>query len=293
MAPVLPPGISERGRDIFGPTPPSGAVPCARTSALSGPEVEEVVGHISSGRGARRPVELPERLRTRDWPSVEAVVLELCRRARRRGEGWKVGGASEDVRRAEGVPSPSPGRIYDGTVFASPASLGDELFINYRNIECEFAFRLNADFVARDKPYSETDVRRGIEALMPVLEIGDSVFLDWYGASGYFGTSLDNGGSAALVLGPVTNDWADVDLVNAGMDLYLNDWYLKSGKGRAAMGHPVTSLTWMINWASAHGVAINAGEVVSTGTCTGHCFAQPGDVARADFGALGRVEAFF
>ena len=61
---------------------------------------------------------------------------------------------------------------------------------------------LNLDFPARAEPYTEADARAGIEAMFPVLEIGDSVFPDWYGSSGYFGTCLDNGGGAALVTGP-------------------------------------------------------------------------------------------
>ncbi len=89
-----------------------------------------------------------------------------------------------------------------------------------------------------------------------VLEIGDCVFRDWYGSSGFYGTCLDNGGGAA-------------------------------------MGHPVTSLTWMLNWARAHGRAVRAGVIVSTGTCTGHLVAAPGDTVRAGFGPLGVVEAHF
>jgi 2-keto-4-pentenoate hydratase len=77
------------------------------------------------------------------------------------------------------------------------------------------------------------------------------------------------------------------------MDASLNGQYIKSGQGRAAMGHPVTSLTWMLNWARAHGRAVRDGDIVSTGTCTGHLFAAPGDTVRADFGALGVVEASF
>ena len=45
--------------------------------------------------------------------------------------------------------------------------------------------------------------------------------------------------------------------------------------------------------AAEHGRAVPTGEVMSTGTCTGHCFASPGDVASADFGPLGRVEVSF
>ena len=77
------------------------------------------------------------------------------------------------------------------------------------------------------------------------------------------------------------------------MDLFLNGQYIKSGAGRAAMGHPVTSLTWLLNWLRERGRSTIAGEVVSTGTCTGHCFVAPGDHVRVDFGDLGVVEADF
>jgi len=288
-----PPDIGERGRFIYGPTPPSSAVPWPRTTPLSPLEVDEVVDIIARGRAEHRAAQLPERLRTRDWTSVMSVVLALDARRGLRGVGWKIGAASLDIRKAEGLPGPSPGRIYDGTVFPSGASLGPEFFINYRNIECEFAFRLGLDFPAREEEYTEADAAAGIDALFPTLELGDTVFLDWYGASAYFGSCLDNGGGAALIRGAEVADWQDVDLVTSGMDLYLNGWYIKSGQGKAAMGHPVTSLTWMINWAREHGRSVPAGEVVSTGTCTGHCFASPGDVASADFGPLGRVEVRF
>ena len=293
MKPQLPPELCERGRPIYGGTPPSGAVPCSRTSPLTDAEVAEVVTIIARGRTQRRAEHLPERLWTRDWQSVERVVLALDDRLGRDGAGWKVGGASEEIRRAEHVPSPSPGRLYRDTLFSSGAGLPPELFINYRNCECEFAFELGLDFPSRPGPYTDTDARKGIESVMPVLELGDTVFLDWYGASAYFGSSLDNGGGAALVCGTKVHDWRDIDMPAAGMDLYLNGLYIKSGQGRAAMGDPVTSLTWMLNWASRHGRGVAAGEIVSTGTCTGHVFAARGDTVRADFGVLGAVQAEF
>ena len=162
-----PSDIGEHGRYIYGPTPPSSAVPWPRTTPLSSVEVDEVVDIIAQGRAERRAVELPERLRTRDWGSVETVSLALDARRGLRGVGWKIGAASQDIRRAEGVPGPSPGRIYDGTVFPSGASLGPEFFINYRNIECEFAFRLGLDFPVREEEYTEADAAAGIDALFP------------------------------------------------------------------------------------------------------------------------------
>ena len=268
-------------------------MPVARESALDEGEVDEVVSLIADGRTARHVVVLPERLQTRHWPSVERVSLALVDRLGWEGYGWKIGAAAAEIRRSEGVPSPSAGRIHRRGLSSSPAKLPAELFVNYRNCECEFAFELGVDFPARDEPWTEEDARAGIESVMPALEIGDTVFDDWYGASGYFGSCLDNGGAAAFVEGPRHHDWRQFDLSKAGMDVYLNNHYVKSGTATAAMGHPVTSLTWLLNWLRERSMGTTAGEVVSTGTCTGHLFALPGDTVRADFAELGTVEVKF
>lgn len=285
--------LTQRGRLIHGPTLPGGSVPSSRTSDLSPEEVVEVVELIANGRRSRRAVEMPERLRARSWKSVEDVLLGLPDRLGWTPAGWKVGAASMEVRRAENIPSPSPGRIFQRSLFASPARIGPEFFVNYRLCECEFAFEIGRDFPARAEPYSELEARAGIAALMPVIEIGDSVFEDWYSLSGYFGGMYDNGGGAALVTGAAVPDWESVELPAATIDLYVNGYYIKSGRGIEAMGHPVTSLTWMLNWVRERGYAVNAGEIVSTGTCTAHCFVAPGDRVSVDFGDLGLVEAYF
>jgi 2-keto-4-pentenoate hydratase len=285
--------FTSRGRPLYGETAPSAATPCKRTSPLTDDEVSQVVALIATGRRTRSAVELPLQLRTRDWASVEKVILGLDEALGRVGAGWKIGAASAEIRLAEGLPSPSPGRFYLDTMFDNGAALGPELFINFRNVECEFAFQLGRDFTVRDEPYDEAEVADAVETLFPALEIGDTVFRDWYGASGYFGSCLDNGGGAAFVSGTKTADWRSIDLASSGMDLYVNEYFIKSGVGSAAMGHPLTSLTWLVNWARRHGRPVHSGEVISTGTCTGHCFAARGDVVSADFGDLGIVQVEF
>ena len=111
-----------------------------------------------------------------------------------------------------------------------------------------------------------------------------------YGASGYLGSCLDNGGGCALVHSEPIPDWRDLDLPNTRVEVSLNGRYVKEGFGRAAMGHPLTSLTWMTGWLGRQGMGLSTGDVVSTGTCTGHCFAAPGDRVVARFGEIGEVE---
>jgi 2-keto-4-pentenoate hydratase len=209
------------------------------------------------------------------------------------GAGWKVGAASEEVRQAEKLRSPSPGRLYRRGVASSPAMLGPELFINHRNNEAEFAFRVAHDIPDRPDAYVESELASKIDCLLPVLEIGDMVFEDWYAASGFLGPCMDNGGGAAIVHGDPVYNWRDLDLANARIELRFNGHCLKSGIGAAAMGHPLTSFTWMVNWLREHDRSVKAGEIISTGTCTGHCFATRGDQIVADFGPLGQVSVTY
>jgi hypothetical protein len=151
-APFDPSVITSRGRSIYGPTPPGGATPCARDTPLSRDELDDVVELIAAGREGRHAVSLPPALMTRHWPSVIEVMLRLDERLGWPAAGWKIGAASEEIRRAEGLPGACPGRIYLDSVFRSPASLPARLFINYRNVECELAFRVRDGFPARPAP---------------------------------------------------------------------------------------------------------------------------------------------
>ncbi len=283
------PAITSRGRLIHGPTLPGQGIRCARQTPLSPAEVEEAAAVLVTGRLEHRTVVLPERLKTRDWESIVAVMTRANNMLNWPSAGWKIGGAAIEIRLAEGVPEPSPGRLSKKGVYASPARLPSELFIRYRCSECEFAFRMARELPARDTPYTEDEVADAVEALYPALEIGDTIFEDWYGASGYLGSSMDNGGAAAFVHGAPIRDWRRLDLPNARIDLSMNGQYVKSGYGRAAMGNPLTSLTWMANWLRNRGEGLLAGDFVSTGTCTGHFFAAPGDRLDVDFGPIGSV----
>ena len=287
--PDLDPAITTRGRLIHGPTLPGQGIRTPRQTPLSPAEIDETVAIIARGRLEHRTVELPERLKTRNWDSVLAVMASLNARLAWPSAGWKIGAAAEEIRKAEGVPEPAPGRLSKKGVYASPAHLPSNLFIRYRCSECEFAFRLARDLPPRPEAYSEDEVADAVEALYPAVEIGDTVFEDWYGASGYQGSSMDNGGAAAFVHGAPVHDWRRMDLPNARIDLSMNGQYVKSGYGRAAMGNPLTSLTWMANWLRIRNDALHAGEFVSTGTCTGHFFAAPGDRLDVDFGEIGKV----
>ena len=65
------------------------------------------------------------------------------------------------------------------------------------------------------------------------------------------------------------------------------------GFGRDTLGGPLTALTWVINHQVAMGRGMAAGEIVTTGVVTPFLEVEPGDVALADFGALGQASVCF
>jgi 2-keto-4-pentenoate hydratase len=95
------------------------------------------------------------------------------------------------------------------------------------------------------------------------------------------------------VLGEPHEYHPGLDLVHHAMELRRNGEPVRRGTGEAALGDPIDSATWLVNLGRSRGERIGAGTLLSTGTCTGHFFAEPGDEMMVDFGTLGQVSLQF
>jgi len=235
---------------------------------------------------------LPEELYPR-WDEIYAVHDRVHALLGRPTVGWKIGAAAAEVRRAEGMPEPITGRIYRDGLHGSGAVLGSELFIGFRLCEGEFVLTLGDDLPPGDGPVDRACVERAIATVRPGLEVGDMVWPDWYATNPFWGACLDNAGGSQLVLGAEQPFRPEADLAHHAMQLYCNGELVRQGDGTAALGDPVDSATWIINLRRSRGDRIGRGDMLSTGTCTGHFFASPGDDMMIDFGTLGRVTATF
>lgn len=256
--------------------------------------IEQAAAAIAEGRRTYRTIgDLPESYQLRDYAEIYPIMESLHRRLGWKAVGWKVGAASKEIQGKEGLPGPAAGRLYERGMHESPAVIGPEQFIKYRLCESEFMFRLSRDLPPRTAPYTIEEMHDAVDLLFPVIEIGDCVFDDWYGSTRYYGPPADNVGGAHLVFGKATADWRHLNLSNHRIDLYSNGGHVRHGFGSAAMGDPLESLAWLANQRSGMGDGLRAGEFVSTGTCTGHLFANRGDTVRADFGELGDVTVTF
>lgn len=205
--------------------------------------------------------------------------------------GWKVGATNEKVQELFGVNEPFHGPFFAPTTFASPATPEARNF-GHLCIESEFAFRFGSTLAARGSAYGREEILDAIEAVIPAFEL----------VSPRFGTLLqdrvalaaaDCGINGGFVLGEDCTDWRKLDLAAHPVRLTVDGEVKGEGTGSNVLGHPFNVLDWLVNALSGRGIDLNAGEIVSTGTCTGIVYLEQGQKAVADYGVLGEIEVTF
>lgn len=234
--------------------------------------------------------ELPEDERPADLDQAYAVQAALVEALGLPIVGWKIGCSSKEAQRILGASGPFAGPLFDGRLARSPARL---LANGYamRGLEGEFAFRLARDLPPRERAYGEAEVAAAAGELLPAIEVIGPRYTDWLKV-GLPSIVADLGGHGALVLGAPVKDWQRVDLAWRPVSLFVNDALAGEGTGASALGGPLTALTWLANCLRERNGLI-AGQIVTTGTCTGLSYAEAGDKVRADFGRFGEVEIAF
>ena len=205
--------------------------------------------------------------------------------------GWKIAATSVEGQRHIAVNGPLAGRLYTDRVLRDGASvtLDNNLM---RVAEIEFAFRFARTLPPNDSDYSVDQVLDAVACVHPSIEVPDSRYNDFVRA-GEAQLIADNACANVFVLGPRADDWQDFDYVSQAVAVRLNGEIVESGFGRNVLGDPRVALTWLVNELSALGIACEAGQVVTTGTCRVPVTVKPGDVVEADFGALGKVGCWF
>ncbi|MEO5843711.1 MAG: hypothetical protein ABIQ33_02605 [Caldimonas sp.] len=209
--------------------------------------------------------------------------------------GWKVAAVTPAQRESLGVPVPIAGpllRPWMHDARAAAVVLSAAAFIAPR-LECEFAFELARDLPPRPgQAYSRDEVRAAIAALRIAVEIVDSRLPRGLGALAELADAFNNG---AFIAGPASPDWHALDF--ARIEVVLTRSHggaseeVARGNGRAILdGDPFGTVVLLANTPADATRGLAAGDIVTTGSCTGAPFLPgPGDY-RAEFATLGSVE---
>lgn len=239
---------------------------------------------------------LPQACRPASRAEGHAIQAQLPAVSGRGVDGWKIAATSTVGQTHIGVSGPLAGRLLAGQVAADGAtvpSAGNRM----RVAEPEFAFRFGRDLAPRATPYGMEEVLDAVYTLHPALEVPDSRYAD-FAHAGEAQLLADNACANRFVLGPAAPaDWRDVDLrahpVHGRVSGANGSRLSREGTGAAVLGDPRVALTWLVNELSALGLTLQAGQIVTTGTCMTPLEIEPGDSVTADYGRLGCVSMRF
>ncbi len=201
--------------------------------------------------------------------------------------GYKIAFTNRDIQQRLGVVEPAAGRLIEGRVFDSPASVDVSRLFRI-GIESEFAFRMGRDLPGTAAPYSRDAVVEAVDTLIPAIEIVDTRYVDW-ATCGALQAIADNVFGSHWVGGNPIAEWRDIDLASAEVVARLNGEEAARGSGANVLDHPLDALTWLANDLASRGLGLRHGQIVTTGSCTNIVMARGGDTATADFGDLGQV----
>lgn len=199
--------------------------------------------------------------------------------------GWKVG-ASAPGREPVCAPLPAEGLVPGGASLVGAAW-------HLRGVEAELAFRLGTDLPPRGLPYTHDEVADAIDAVLPVIEVAETRLVDWLDASpsALLADLLCHGG---LVLGesaPFERSW--LDLAHTEVVMHFDAQVVAHTVGEHTHPDVGALLVWLANEGAARGAGLRAGQVVTTGSCTGMLFASQGTAVRAEVKGLAPLHARF
>jgi 2-keto-4-pentenoate hydratase len=223
-----------------------------------------------------------------DAAAAYAMQAEVFAHLGPRSNAWKVGSTSPQSQAKLGTTEPGSARVPARFSFTSgapvPVFAAHDLWV-----EGEFALRLGKDLPPRGPAYSRAEVEAAIDGVAPALEIVGSRLAEGIAKGGRFRVTADGGANVSLTTGAVIGDWRCFDLPAHQVRLSINGEEAAVGIGERALGDPVNVMLWLANHLRGS-EGLKAGEIVSTGTCTGLIRVRPGDLLRADFGEIGIVE---
>lgn len=199
--------------------------------------------------------------------------------------GWKVGAKGPE---AEPGCAPLPAA---GVLAAGARLLGPPW--QMRGIEVEVALRLGHDLDPGDRLPGTDELVAAVDAVLPAIEVVETRLADWRDSEP-LAQLADLQSHGALVLGAPSALAADA------LDLRRVEAYL------AFDGQPVAStyganpacdvwrlLGWLARHCALRGQPLRAGQVVTTGSCSGMLFAPEGAHVQAQLAGIGLVDLHF
>lgn len=208
--------------------------------------------------------------------------------------GHKIGLTSKAMQSALNIGEPDSGVLLDDMFFDDGGLVPTDRFIATR-IEAELAFVMKRRLSG---PHCTMfDVLNATDFVVPALEILDTrierIDPQTKATRKIFDTIADNAANAGIVLGGRPIRPLEADLRWIGALCYRNGQLEETGLAAGVLNHPATAVAWLANKIAPNGLALEAGQVVLSGSFIRPIEARKGDTIQADYGPYGTVSCYF
>jgi len=198
-----------------------------------------------------------------DAYSVQEVGIKMREDTGEKVIGLKMGLTSEGKRKQMNLDAPLYGVLTDVMEVKNAGTYHLEGSIHPK-IEPEIVFYINKDIKGE---VSREEVLNSCSAVGSALEVLDSRYTGFK----YFSMEdviSDNSSSSHYILGPKTEDFQNIDLINLKMDMKINGEIAQSGTSKAISDDPVISVIQLAELLGKRGQLIPAGCFVLAGAAT-------------------------
>lgn len=240
---------------------------------------------LYAARRDRRPIE-PFTDSDPDMTAGEAYAVQSCFTSLLLADGdavsgYKLGLTSKAMQQMMGLSEPDYGPVLHSMIH--DGALDSGAFIQPR-AEAEIALVLDRPLAGPN--VTALEAARAVGGAVAALEVVDSRIAGWRIRLADTVSDLASIGGVVLSsrITPI-----DFDLRLVGMAFSVNGALTAVGAGAAALGHPASALAWLANTLSRHGVSLEPGMFVMTGSLHAAVDVKAGDAVRADFDRLGPV----
>ncbi|WP_341957971.1 2-oxo-hept-4-ene-1,7-dioate hydratase [Pseudomonas sp. RC10] len=231
-----------------------------------------------------------------DAYAIQSAWIEHKVASGRQVKGHKIGLTSNAMRRAVNIDEPDFGVLLDDMFYADGARIPTERFIELK-IEAELAFVLSKPLSGPD--CTLFDVLEATAYITPALEVLDARIQRRDSETGRTRTVLDtisdNAANAAIILGgrAFKPGLVDADIRRIGAIVSKNGEVEETGLAAGVLNHPAYGVAWLVNRLHAHGVGLEAGQVILAGSFIRPIDVVRGDTVMADYGEFGTVSCHF
>lgn len=265
---------------------------------LTPEEIKQSAERLVTAEAERTPIQaLTLTFPDMDLDDAYAIQQQVVQRKIEAGDklvGYKIGYTSRAMQKALNIDEPDFGVLLKSMVFPDGGQIEAARFSNPL-IEAELAFVLKDRLEGDD--VTLFDVLNATDYVVPALEIIAARSHRKDPETGYtrkvVDTVADNAGNAGIVIGGRPIKPTERDLRWCGGILLRNGIVEETGLAAGVLNHPANGICWVAKRFAPHGVSLEPGQIILSGSFTAPVAVQAGDTIHADYGELGGISCSF